>query len=162
MGVGRREQGGPHGVWNFWLRLRSCFGWIHFDSAPTHFKVLDSDSCSNSKVNYLNFWQCLNERIGFCIKKTKQPYQMYLRITAIRGGARGCQGGHFPPQILPGLPSAPPKIRSLSVGLFLKVLHRPSTAPLVAKLAPPVAPPNENVWLRPWLQYMSVASQIKN
>jgi len=24
------------------------------------------------------------------------------------------------------------------------------TAPLVAKLAPPVAPPNENVWLRPW------------
>jgi len=23
------------------------------------------------------------------------------------------------------------------------------TAPLVAKLAPPVAPPNENVWLRP-------------
>jgi len=36
-------------------------------------------------------------------------------------------------------------------GLFLKVLHRPLTAPLVAKLTPPVAPPNENVWLRPCL-----------
>ena len=45
-----------------------------------------------------------------------------------------------------------PKIRSLSVGLFLKVLHRTLTAPLVAKLAPPVAPPNENVWLRPCLR----------
>ena len=33
--------------------------------------------------------------------------------------------------------------------LFLKVLHRPLTAPLVAKLAPPVPPPYENVWLRP-------------
>jgi len=56
-----------YGVWNFWLRLRSCFGWMHSDSAPTpkHFKVLDSDSCLNSKVNYLNFWQCLNDRIWF-------------------------------------------------------------------------------------------------
>ena len=33
-----------YGVWNFWLRLRSC--WIYSDSAltPKHFKVLDSDS----------------------------------------------------------------------------------------------------------------------
>jgi len=31
--------------------------WLNIlDSAPTHFKVLDPDSCSNSKVNYLNFW----------------------------------------------------------------------------------------------------------
>jgi len=44
------------GVWNFWLWIRSCFGWIY--SAPTHFKVLDSDSCSNSK-------ECLNGRIRF-------------------------------------------------------------------------------------------------
>jgi len=44
-----------YGIWNFWLRLRSCFGWIYSDSAlmPKHFKVLDSDSCLNSKVNYL-------------------------------------------------------------------------------------------------------------
>ena len=34
-------------------------------------------------------------------------------------------------------PQWPPKNFS---GLFLKVLHRPLTAPLVAKLAPPVAP----------------------
>ena len=47
-----------------------------------------------------------------------------------RGGARGCQGGNCPPKILPGPPSAPPKL-----GLFLKVLHRPLTVPLVAKLA---------------------------
>jgi len=32
---------------------------------PTHFKVLGSDSCSNFKVNYLNFWQCLNDHIRF-------------------------------------------------------------------------------------------------
>ena len=58
-------------------------------------------------------------------------------------------GGTLSPKILPA-PQWPPKIRTLSVGLFLKVLHRPLTAPLVAKLAPPVAPPNENVCLRPW------------
>jgi len=73
-----------------------------------------------------------------------------LFLVGPRGGARGVPGGATaPPKILPVPTSGPPKIRSLSVGLFLKVLHRPSTAPLVAKLAPPVAPPNENVWLRP-------------
>ena len=51
----------------FWLRLRSCFGWMCCDSAPmpTHFEGLDSDSCLNSKVSYLNIWQCLNDRIRF-------------------------------------------------------------------------------------------------
>jgi len=34
-----------------------------------HFKILDSDSCSNSKVNYLNFLQCLNDRIWFLHQK---------------------------------------------------------------------------------------------
>jgi len=29
-----------YGVWNFRLRLRSCFGWIYSDSAPTHFKIV--------------------------------------------------------------------------------------------------------------------------
>ena len=48
----------------------------------------------------------------------------------------GAREGHRPPKILLLPPSGPPKIRSLSVGLFLKVLHRPLTAPLVAKLAP--------------------------
>jgi len=56
-----------YGLWNFWLPLRSCFGWIYSDSAPTptHFKILDSNSCSNSKVNYLDFSQCLNDRTRF-------------------------------------------------------------------------------------------------
>jgi len=21
-----------YGVWNFWLRLRSCFGWLYYDT----------------------------------------------------------------------------------------------------------------------------------
>jgi len=54
-------------VWNFWLRLHSCFGWIYSDSAPKQFQVLDSDSCLNSKVNAINFWQCLNDRIQFSL-----------------------------------------------------------------------------------------------
>jgi len=87
-----------YGVWKFWLRLCSCFGWICSDSAwtPTHFKVLYSDSCSNSKVNYLNFWQCLNDRIGFRIKKTKKPYQTNLLITAIHVSCFSIKdyGGH--------------------------------------------------------------------
>ena len=36
-----------------------------YTPTPTHFKVLDSDSFSNSEVNYLNFSQCLNDRIRF-------------------------------------------------------------------------------------------------
>jgi len=36
-----------------------------YTPTPAHFNVFDSDSCSNSKVNYLNFWQCLNDRIRF-------------------------------------------------------------------------------------------------
>jgi len=36
-----------------------------YTPTPKHFKILDSDSCLNSKVNYLNFWQCLNNRIRF-------------------------------------------------------------------------------------------------
>ena len=57
---GAYSQGLPevYGVWNFWLRLRSYFGWIYSDSAPTHFKLLASDSCSNSK-------KCLNDRVWF-------------------------------------------------------------------------------------------------
>ena len=55
-----------------------------------------------------------------------------------------CQGGPLPHQNFARLPQWPPKIF-----LFLKVLNRPLKAPLVAKLAPPVASPNENVWLRP-------------
>jgi len=55
-----------------------------------------------------------------------------------RGGARGVPGGATAPQKFCLAPQCPPKL-----GLFLKVLHRPLTAPLVAKLALPVAPPNE-------------------
>jgi len=57
----------------------------------------------------------------------KQPIlgvvEMKLFFPGNRGGARGVPGGPLPSKILPGPPSGPPKIRSLSVGLFLKVLH---------------------------------------
>jgi len=42
-----------YGDWNLWLRHHSCFGWIYSTPTPKHFKVLDSDSCLNSKVIYL-------------------------------------------------------------------------------------------------------------
>jgi len=58
----------------------------------------------------------------------------------------GCQGGPLPLENFAWSPQWPPQKFS---GLFLKVLQRRLAAPLVAKLAPPVAPPNENVWLRP-------------
>ena len=57
-----------------------------------------------------------------------------------RVGARGCQGGCFPPKILPVPPSSPAKIFRLTSCHCIEVLHRPLTAPLVAKLAPPVPP----------------------
>ena len=46
-------------------------------------------------------------------------------------------GGELPPQNFAWLPQWP--LQKCS-GLFLKGLHRPLTAPLVAKLAPPVPP----------------------
>jgi len=64
----------------------------------------------------------------------------------VRAELVGCQGGPLPPKKFAWPPVAPQNFS----GLFLKVLHRSLTAPLVAKLAPPVVPPNENVWLRPW------------
>jgi len=38
---------------------------FHSDATPAlaEYSLLRSDSCFNSKVNYLNFWQCLNDRI---------------------------------------------------------------------------------------------------
>jgi len=71
--------------------------------------------------------------------------ELYLTLSFLSGAELGgCQGGYCPPKILPVPPVAPQNF----LGHFLKVLHRPLTAILVAKLAPPVAPPNENVWLR--------------
>ena len=54
-----------------------------------------------------------------------------------RDGARRVPGGATAPPKFGLAPSVAPQNFS---GLFLKVLHRPLTAPLVAKLAPPVAP----------------------
>ena len=62
-------------------------------------------------------------------------------IATPRGGARGVTGGPLPPQNFAWPHQKFSAWRhATGVGLFLKVLHRPLTAPLVAKLAPPVAP----------------------
>jgi len=58
-----------YGVWNFGLRIHSCFSWMYSNSTPTTYKVLDFDFCLNSKVNAINFWQCLNDRIRFSLQK---------------------------------------------------------------------------------------------
>jgi len=52
-----------------------------------------------------------------------------------RGGARGVPGGPLPPQNF----AWPPKIFRVTSCHCIEVLHRPLTAPLVAKLTPPVA-----------------------
>jgi len=78
-----------------------------------------------------------------------QPYKRDRQLLWVRGGARGVPGGPLPPKILPGPPSGPPKIFCVTSCHCIEVLHRPLTAPLIAKLAPPVAPPNEKVWLHP-------------
>jgi len=54
-----------------------------------------------------------------------------------RGGARWVPRGATALPKFCLAPQWPPQKFS---GIFLKVLHRPLTAPLVAKLAPPVAP----------------------
>jgi len=88
--------------------------------------------------------------LGHILFSNHRIYSRYLVVMACRptvmvqsqicegssAGAElgGCQGRTLPPQNFSGL---------------LKVLHRLLTAPLVAKLAPHMAPPNENVWLRP-------------
>ena len=43
-----------------------------YTPTPKHFKDLHFDSCLNSKVNYLNFWQCLIDRIRFSHKKDQK------------------------------------------------------------------------------------------
>ena len=64
----------------------------------------------------------------------------------------GYQGGHCPPKILPA-PPVPPKIFRVTSCHWGRSLSESPTqtidSSLVAKLAPPVAPQNENVWLRP-------------
>ena len=105
--------------------------------------VLEQACCSASIERVL--W-CISEACKYKKRNCNGGHDAFLPGAELGG----CQGGPLPPQNFAWPPSGPPKIRSLSVGLFLKVLHRPLTAPLVAKLVPPVAPPNENVWLRPW------------
>jgi len=85
-------------------------------------------------------------------------WHVNLKNKGSRGGARGVPGGPLPLQILPG----PPKIFRVMSCHYIEVLHRPLTAPLVANLAPPVAPPNENVWLRPWKEVNTKIHELKN
>ena len=86
-------------------------------------------------------WGLLNSLISFHSYFTKCDFISSLSFYCMscfaemitRVGARGVPGGPTAPQNF----AWPPQN---FLGLFLKVLHRPLTAPLVAKLAPPVAP----------------------
>jgi len=63
------------------------------------------------------------------------------KAVVLRGGARGVPGGPLPPKNFAWPPSGPPKIFRVTSCHCIEVLHRPLASPLVAKLAPPVAPP---------------------
>ena len=76
-------------------------------------------------------------------KKVKQIILSFSLTAWEQGGARGCQGAPLPPKNF----ACPLKIFHVTSCHCIEVLHRPLRAPLVAKLAPP----NENVWLRPCL-----------
>jgi len=74
--------------------------------------------------------------------ETKDHYHcgVVLEMVENRGGARGVPEGALPPKSLPGPPSGSLKIFRVVSCHCIEVLHRPLTAPLVANLAPPVAP----------------------
>jgi len=65
----------------------------------------------------------------------------------------GCQGGPLPPKNFAWPRQCPPKIFRVTSCHWSRSLSESPTqtidSSLVAKLAPPVDPPNENVWLRP-------------
>ena len=108
----------------------------------------------------LTVWNLLNyTRIENAHEVPKNIFVFYCvavicAITKGKEKIRACVSRRGGAREVPGEATALPKFclapQNIS-GLFLKVLHRPLTAPLVAKLAPPVALPNENVWLRPWV-----------
>jgi len=83
--------------------------------------------------------QTLSHSIFFSITCTSVTGGIMINRRQLYSGAElgGCQGGHCPPKILPG----PPKIFRVTSCHCIEVLHRPLASPLVAKLAPPVAPP---------------------
>ena len=85
---------------------------------------------------------CSLARFDLANRGMRQSTQhTYARLLAFDETGAELGGFHCPPKFCLASPNFS--------GLFLKVLHRPLTAPLVAKLATPVPPPNENVWLRP-------------
>ena len=75
-------------------------------------------------------------------------FNVLTTITAYRGGARGVPGvATVPPKFCRPPPVAPPKTsRFLSESPSQNIDSSPC-----CKIGPSSAPPNENVWLRPWL-----------
>jgi len=102
----------------------------------------------------------LTATIGFRVLYKYFSFQRYLTglseisgfgCTLLEGAELGdARGANTPPKFCL-VPPVDPKILRVTSCHCIEVLHRPLTTPLVAKLAPPVPPPNENVWLRPWL-----------
>ena len=96
-------------------------------------------------MEFTKTFDAIYKNIWWSRQESNDQKCLWLCLLHSRGGARGS---------LPRKNFAwPPKIFRVTSWHCIEVLHRPLTAPLVAKLAPPVAPPNENVWLRPAAQF---------
>ena len=68
--------------------------------------------------------------ISIFSKSCKTFYCYWASCMQLGAELGGCKGATAP-QNFARPPHWPPKLRSFSVGLFLKVLHRPLTAPLL-------------------------------
>jgi len=111
------------------VKQRRTHGWSTYLLSKEIFMLKQKSSnlymiCFNSVKK---FWVII---YALCIGMRSQ--MLYTNAGAELGG---CLGGPLPPKILPGPPSGPPKIRSLSESPKQTI-----DSSLVAKLAPPVPP----------------------
>ena len=97
--------------------------------------------------------QTLSHSIFFSITCTSVTGGIMINRRQLYSGAElgGCQGGHCPPKILPGPPVAPPKFSAWRHVTALKSYTDHWHLPLLQNWPLQWLPPNENVWLRPWL-----------
>ena len=87
----------------------------------------------------VNHYKYLGAVLDIALRWQRHSETTAMKILCSKQG--GCQGAQLPPQNFACPPQWPPKIFLVTSCHCTEVLHRPLTAPLVAKLAPPVAPP---------------------
>ena len=127
-----------------WL-FHSSFHWNNEAAGPQPAKIF-GEGRSHFWERLWRHWCAVNHDSTFLLWSAYQ-------LKESRGGARGVPGGGaLPPKNFVW----PPQNFS---GLFLKVLHRPLTAPLVAKLAPPVDPQMTMSGSAPEREHMMINSE---